>query len=79
MRLNKGNHISGFDLKYLSLPIEHSMQHNNFTYQTIKRYLEDQKRAKVMQEVGIIAHANNINLSSISQMTFSMMDFALRG
>lgn len=79
LRINKGNHLSGFNLKYLSLPVEHSLQHNNFMYQTIKRYLEDQKRAKVMQEVGLVAHANNINLPNISQMTFSMMDFALKG
>lgn len=31
-KINKKNYINGFNLKYLSLPAEYSMQHNFFAY-----------------------------------------------
>ena len=48
-------------------------------YQTIKNFLEEKKKAKFMQEIGCIASANNINLKSISELTYAMNEFSLQG
>lgn len=43
-QLNKKGFLNGFNLKYLSLPLEHSMQQNYWCYQSLKVYLKDQVR-----------------------------------
>ena len=39
MMINKKGYVNFFNLKYLSLPIEHSIQHNYWAYQVIKMHI----------------------------------------
>jgi len=39
--MNKKGFLNGFDLRYLSLPIEYSLQFNYWSYQVIKQHIKE--------------------------------------
>ena len=47
--------------------MEHSLQYNYWAYQTIKLYIKDQEKNKMMSDISLIANANGIGMSNQSQ------------
>jgi hypothetical protein len=64
--MNKKNFLNGVNLKYLSISIEHSMQNNYWAYQTLKMFINEQMKAKIMSDVSQIASGNEINVLSLA-------------
>jgi len=73
--INKKGFLNSFNLKYLSMPIEHSLQHNYWSYQVIKMYLGEQQKAKTMIDIGTIAQVNQINVLSLAQSAMNMAEY----
>ena len=74
LKINKKNYLNGFNLKYLSLPTEHSIQHNYFAYQTLKSFLSEQAKQKIMCDIGLIAHSNEISSVNNQQQPASVAE-----
>jgi len=66
-KMNKKNFLNGFNLIYLSLPIEHSPQNNYQAYQYLKMYIMDQKKFKILQDMALVAVSNEIPMPSLIQ------------
>lgn len=62
MLINKKGFINFFNLKYLSLPIEHSIQHNYWAYQVIKMHIKESLKAKISSDITQIAFQNEITI-----------------
>jgi len=58
--MNKKGFLNGFNLKYLSLSIEHSMLNNYQSYQVLKMYLKEQMKSKTIADISLIASNNEI-------------------
>jgi hypothetical protein len=65
--MNKKGFVNGINLKYMSISVEHSYSNNYFAYHTLKMFLNEQMKKKVMNDVSIIACSNDINLMSLAQ------------
>ena len=65
--INKRSYLNAFNLRYLSMPLEHSLQQNYWCYQSIKMYLTEQAKAKTRSDIGAIASMNDINVGSLAQ------------
>ena len=62
LMINKEGYINFFNLKYLSLPIEHSIQHNYWAYQVIKMHIKESLKAKISSDIAQIAFQNEITI-----------------
>lgn len=65
--MNKKNFLNGINLKYLSISVEHSMQNNYWAYQTLKMFINEQMKGRIMNDVSQIASVNEIDVLSLSQ------------
>lgn len=63
--INKNGFLNGFDLSFLSMPVEHSVQHNCWAYHVVKMYLVEQRKAKMIMEIGGIAQMSASELDQI--------------
>ena len=73
-KMNKKNFVNGINIKYMSMSVEHSMQNNYYAYQTLKMFLNEQMKAKIMSDVAQIACTNDINLMSLAQQAAVSQD-----
>lgn len=55
--------------------MEHSLQYNYWAYQTIKLYIKDQEKNKMMCDISLIANANGIGISNQSQRAINKHEF----
>ena len=65
--INKKGILNGFNLKYLSLPVEHSMQNNYWAYLSIKRFLKEKTKGRFLRDVCLTAYANEISLKEMQK------------
>ena len=70
--INKKGFLNGFNMKFLSLSIEHSMLNNYWSYQIIKCFLKEQMKAKIVADVSLIASINDINSPVLTQSAVNM-------
>jgi hypothetical protein len=54
------------NLKYFSLSVEHSFSNNYYAYQTLKMFLNEQMKGKIITDVSQIACSNEINLMNLA-------------
>jgi hypothetical protein len=78
--LNKRGYLNGFDLNYLSMPIEYSIQHNYWAFKMIRMHLTAQNKIKTYSEIastakiaeqGAEARADHQNHPSIDRNKYS--------
>lgn len=57
---NKKNYLNGFNMIYLSMPLLVQGKNNYYSYQTLKIYISEQMKAKIVTDVCQIANQNEI-------------------
>lgn len=65
-------------MKFLSMPIEHSIEGNYQSYRVIKMYLKEQMKSKIIADVSLIASLNDIKIPRLTQSAFNMQDIRLK-
>lgn len=65
-RMNEGDMLNCFNLRYLSLPVEHSLQYNYWAFFTLKSWIKEQYKNKILNDIALIASTNGIVLPSFS-------------
>lgn len=49
--INKKNYLNGFNMIYLSMPLLIQGKNNYYSYQTLKIYISEQMKAKIITDV----------------------------
>lgn len=52
--------MNGFNMKFMSISIEHAALNNYWSYQIIKCFLKEQMKAKIVADISVIASTNDI-------------------
>lgn len=63
-KINRKGYLNFFNLKFLSLPIEHSIQGNYQAYQVVKMHIKESMKAKITADISSIANSNEIMIST---------------
>ena len=63
-KINRKGYLNFFNLKFLSMPIEHSIQYNYQAYQVIKMHIKESMKAKITADISSIANTNEIMIST---------------
>ena len=71
-RINKKCFLNGFNMKFLSMPIEHSIEGNYQSYRVIKMYLKEQMKSQIIADVSLVASLNDIKIPRLTQSAFNM-------
>ena len=63
-KINRKGYLNFFNLKFLSMPVEHSIQYNYQAYQVIKMHIKESMKAKITADISSIANTNEIMIST---------------
>jgi len=73
-QMNKKGFINGFNLKYLSMPVSHSMIYNYWTYQVLKLHMREQRQNKIIQDFSLIAYKNDLSIFQMVGLSGYLVD-----